>query len=469
LRRRRLFLPLTFSIILFGAYFVLRDRPIVVRRIGDIREALFGHDLRLLLFAAIAALIFLVVRILDSFFFDFVFSRRQRAAAPILLREIVSLAMFLILFGWSITAIFGTRWTGFVATGTVLAAVLGFALQDTLGNLFAGIALTMERTFEVGDVIRCGEFTGMIEGVSWRATRIRTVNNNLVVLPNSVIARERIEMFPAQNLNARVVAVRVSYDAQPSQVISVLEQAAQNVEGVAQEIPCLARVAAFGDFGLQYEVKYWTRAFQSRENIDAALRKAIWYALKRNNLTIPFPIRTVHRLSPQRPETGIGEGEIARRLHDVDVLAPLSEEEQNSIKAGARVRRYSQGETILRFGQPGQSMFVVHEGRVSIRIPLDGRPSGEVAQMGVGSIFGEMALLTGESRSADVVAITDVTVLEIGKECLEPILKNNPALAATIANKVAERRNQLASSRTQMSTDEHRTLLRTIRSYFGLS
>lgn len=113
-------------------------------------------------------------------------------------------------------------------------------------------------------------------------------------------------------------------------------------------------------------------------------------------------------------------------------------------------------------------MFVLHQGRVSIRVPLDGGASTEVAQLDSGSMFGEMALFTGEARSADVVALTDVTALEIRKDSLQPILHQNPTLASAITRRIAERRDQLAHSRVRMTTDEQRSLLTRIRGYFGL-
>src|SRR5205085_5789289 len=115
--------------------------------------------------------------------------------------------------------IFGSgRITALLATGTVVAAVLGLALQETLGNLFAGIALHLEDSFEIGDVIKSGDFIGVVEGVRWRGTRIRTFNNNFVIIPNSSLAREKLEIFPSQNLNARVLPISVDYHIPPAHV-----------------------------------------------------------------------------------------------------------------------------------------------------------------------------------------------------------------------------------------------------------
>jgi branched-chain amino acid transport system substrate-binding protein len=117
----------------------------------------------------------------------------------------------------------------------------------------------------------------------------------------------------------------------------------------------------------------------------------------------------------------------------------------------------------------GNSMFIVHEGTVSVRIP-DDSPAGrhEVAQLGAGSVFGEMALLTGEARTADVIALTDVTAIEISKDALQPIFTAHPEITKVISSKVAERRMRLHELQSSSVEDEEMTLLTRIRSYFGL-
>ena len=114
-------------------------------------------------------------------------------------------------------------------------------------------------------------------------------------------------------------------------------------------------------------------------------------------------------------------------------------------------------------------MFVVHDGTVSVRVPDDdGDGVHEVAQLGSGSVFGEMALLTGEARTADVVALTDVTTIEIGKDALQPILHSHPELAAAISRKVMERRRDLENQIAENAEEEETTILSRIRDYFSL-
>ena len=369
----------------------------------------------------------------------------------------------------ALKATFGADVKGYLTGGAVVAAILGLALQDTLGNLFSGIALHMEESFVVGDVLHSGDYIGVVEGVSWRATRMRGFNNQTIVLPNSVIARERLEVYPRNNLNARVLAVSIDYHVAPAKAIEVLTQAAAHVDGVAREQPCFARVAGFGDSAVQYEIKYFTRDYSQRDRIDAGIRRAVWYALRRNEIAIPFPVRSFQPYMPVAAREEITPEEVRQHLHAVAILAPLPEDAHESIAAATRIHRYGKGETILRRGASGASMFVVHSGEVSIRVH-DPEETGahEIATLGPGSVFGEMALLTGERRTADVVALDDVVALEIGKDSLQPVLQKHPDLVKAISSQVMQRKDHLESLREKEGGEEEHSLLSRIRSYFGL-
>lgn len=450
-RLSRLLLPLLLGVVLLAAYYFAVERQVLAKPYES-----------WLLFAACLPLIFFTVRLLDLVAFDVLAARRRNVQAPLLLREIFAIVFYFVAIAWAVSTIFHYSVTAFLATGTVLAAVLGLALQDTLGNLFAGIAIHLEDTFVVGDVIRSGEHIGVVESVRWRGTRIRTFNNNLVVLPNSLLSRERLEVFPKANVNARVIQVNADYHVPPSTVIPVLVRAASNVDGVAAEVPVIARVAAFGESGVTYDIKYFTHDYSRRDGIDANIRKAVWYAFLRNGITIPFPTRSVQRYQAPAEHRHLVPEDLLARLSRIDVLAPLSSAEQEAMAASAHVHAYSQGETILRRGEAGNSMFIVHEGAVAVRV--DG---SEVARIEPGDFFGEMALLTGEARTADIIALSDVVTIEIAKEALAPVLRNHPDLAASISEAVTERRGSLESLRNAHGDEEKSTLAR-IKAWFGL-
>lgn len=457
-RRSALLLPFLLSVTLVGLYWFLHANHDLAARVGMQPKRVEN----VILFVATLPMILFLVRVLDLLAFD-VFASRRTARAPLLLRELLSIALFLFLFAWAMWAIFDYAITGFLATGTVLAAVLGLALQETLGNLFAGIALHLEDSFEVGDVVRSGEFFGVVEAVRWRGTRLRTFNNDIVIVPNSMLARERVEVFPRNNLNARTLQVGIDYNVPPAEVIAVLTQAAENVQGVAQELKAFARLAAFADSTITYEIKYWMHDYSQRDRIDADIRKAVWYALRRNDIPIPYPIRSVQRYVPPAPRHHPDHEEMLDRLNGVDIFEPLAQDARERLAGAARVHIYSAGETIIKLGTVGNSMFIVHQGSVSVQVN-----DKEVARLHAEDFFGEMALLTGETRTADVVALGDVVIIEITKDALQPVLHEHPELATAISEIVMERRGSLDSARNASPDEVQQSVLSRIRSYFGL-
>ncbi len=462
------FFPLILSAGFFAAFLTLvhfQQKPLLLDGYGDVRPFVFKG----LHFLAWVALIIFVVRAVDAFIFDLVMSRRRNVVAPQLLRQIVAIVFYLLLFASALKIIFDYDVKTALTGGAVVAAVIGLALQDTLGNLFSGIALHMEGAFEVGDVLHSGDYIGVVYSVSWRATRMRGFNNQSIVLPNSVIARERLEVFPHAQLNARVLQLGIDYNVAPSTVIAIVSQAAAHVDGVARELPCFARVAAFADSSVVYEIKYHTRDYSKRDRIDADIRKAVWYALHRNKIAFATPVRAYQTYTPPEVRHDASPEEVVTRLGEVDILSPLSSEARRDIAAATKVHFYSKGETILRHAAAGDSMFVVHAGTASVRLPDDSEQGWhELAQLGPGTLFGEMALLTGEPRTADVVALTDVTALEIVKDSLQPILTGHPDLVEAITTRVVQRKVHLDAIRSGAAEEEETTIGSRVRAWFGL-
>jgi small-conductance mechanosensitive channel/CRP-like cAMP-binding protein len=463
------FVPLFLSALFFGVFFLLNYYDKRLHAYRDLIIIFFGKDGRMLHFIAWVALIIFIVRVVDAFIFDVVISRRRNVIAPQLLRQIVAIVLYLLLFASALKIVLDYDVKAAFTGGAVIAAVVGLALQDTLGNLFSGIALHMESAFDVGDVVHSGDYVGVVESVSWRATQMRGFNNQMIVLPNSVMARERLEVFPRGQLNARVLQIGIDYNVPPATVIGIVGQAVAHVDGVARELPCFARVASFADSSLIYDIKYHTRDYAHRDRIDADIRKAVWYALRRNKVAFATQVRAYQTYTPPEEGHSVSEDHVLARLREVDVLSPLSEESRQAIAAVTRVHFYSKGETILRHGAAGDSMFVVHSGTASVRLPDDSDQGWhEVAQLGPGTVFGEMALLTGETRTADVVALSDVTALEIRKDSLQPILSDHPDLVEAITAKVLHRKGHLDAIRIGEHEEEQMSVVARVRAWFGL-
>jgi small-conductance mechanosensitive channel len=416
---------------------------------------------------------YLFVRALNFLFFGLAF-RLKRIDAPTLIRNIFTIVAFTLLFLIAFTFLFPDVNLGALfTTSAIFGVILGLALQDTLGNFFSGISLQADRPFQVGDVITVGaeRHTGVVEEISWRAIKIRTFSNHVVLIANSNAAREPIEVCPRDNLNARVVFFNALYTDSPAKTIHVVREAVREADNVSTKVAPIVRIRSLGDNGVDYEVKYWLEDYAKYNDTDALIRQRIWYAFRRAGLNFAFPTRTLH--VERRPIAAVRDGDggaIAERLSAVDIFAPLSAEETTMLAQAAVSHVFAPGETVIRAGDPGSSMFVVHKGKVRVQVSENGRPR-TVATLNEGEFFGEMALFTGEPRTANVLALEETEVLEIGHAAMKQVFDTNPDLVESLSFIMAERRQGLASQTDTAATpsDSSAGILSAIKRFFGLS
>jgi small-conductance mechanosensitive channel len=425
-----------------------------------------------LLLILLGILAYLFVRALNNFIFGLVFRLRKGFEAPTLVRNIFTIVVFTALFLLIFSGIFKNVNLGALfTTSAIFGVILGLALQDTLGNFFAGISLQADRPFQVGDVITVGQrHTGLVEEITWRAVKIRTFQNHIIEINNSTAAKEPLEVCPRNNLNARYVFFNTLYTDSPAKTIHVVREAVREADNVSQMITPIVRIRNLGDNGLDYEVKYWLEDYAKHNDTDALIRQRIWYAFRRAGLNFAYPTRTLHVERSRR--IGIQEvegGTIVERLSAVDIFAPLSIEETSMLAQAAVSHVFAPGETVIRAGDPGSSMFVVHNGRVSVQINDNGKLR-TVATLSDGDFFGEMALFTGEPRTANVVALEETEVLEIGHKAMKHVFETNPDLVESLSYIIAERREGLVARADTLDTggEGPAGVLSKIKRFFGL-
>jgi small-conductance mechanosensitive channel/CRP-like cAMP-binding protein len=324
-----------------------------------------------------------------------------------------------------------------LATTAVGAVVIGFALQDTLGNLFSGLAIQIEKPFRVGHWVTIAGTDGLVSEVTWRATKIRTKAGNFVVVPNSVVAKETITNYSEPSHETRLeVEVGASYDTAPNQVKAVIARALRDepllVSGREPEI----LIADFAASAVTYRVRVWTTDFAADMKVRDRVRSRIYYAFRRHAIQIPYPIQVQidQALAPATPPT---EQDRDRLLDDVEILTALTVEQRAQLAASSRPVLFDAGQVIVREGDAGASMFVLTCGEAAVTLAGTG---GAVAQLRDGAVFGEMSLLTGDPRSATVTAVTDCDLLEIGADAFRSTVLADAALVDRIAGAVAAKR-----------------------------
>src|SRR5882724_7860574 len=462
---KRITVPLTISVLLLLVYGAVQAFSPV--RLG---QSVAKYVLAVLLLGLSVGL----ARTLSFVLFDVVFQRRKGREAPALLRVLLSIILYSIFLMLIYKVVLDEKGGGFelIATSTVVSVIIGLALQDTLGNFFAGLSIHIEQPFHILDAIRIGDMIGRVEAVSWRTTTIRTNNNTTVIFPNSRVARDPLEVYRFNNLNRRVLHVPAPYRVAPQRVIALIAETVSSIPNVASEKTPVVRIGDFADSSIIYEVLYWTKDYMWVPDIDAQIRQHVWYIYRRGEIEIPFPVRHV-LLEQQEPAISHQDADYDQVIESVEVFAPLSAEEKEAVARSAIRSVYAPGELILRRGDPGDSMFVIYRGNVQVRLPSrDGNPQ-QVAELKPGNFFGEMALLTGEPRNADVITVSEVETLEIRKGVLQQLLDNNAALAEALSRTISERQLRLDEYVRAMPEEERRvkakTILRRIQRFFGLS
>lgn len=408
-------------------------------------------------FAFVAGLYF-VYNLLERVYL----ARRYRAGkvedVPRIVRDVLRLAVVIVAIFLALKFYLGVQVTALIATSTVLSAVIGLAMQDTLANIFAGVALQAGKPFRVGDWVTVYNQTGTVVSISWRATRIKTRDNHLIEIPNANIAKAEIFNYSVPTpLQRRSVEVGVSYDIPPNEVKRVLLEAAAASAGVLTTPPADVLLVSFDDFAVRYRLRFWLNDFADVPRTEDRLMTNIWYHFKREGITIPYPIRDVKVKTVGADEERRAEDRrLARALEffdGVDLFDALSRQEKEHLARVSAERIYGAGAVIVRQGEVGSEFFVVTAGRVRTTVADSRGGEVELGVFGPGYFFGEMSLLTGEPRGATVTALEDTRVVVITKGDFRDILTANPKVAAKLSAAVARRRSLVAQELARRGAD----------------
>src|SRR5580692_4749248 len=429
-----------------------------------VREKVAVAAFVLFLFGAIR----LVIEVGDAL------TRRGKVHFSSISKDLLMLTLWFAVLMTVLYTDFGVQPLSILTTTTVFAAVLGFALQETLGNVFSGLSLSMGRPFEPGDWIRSGTHVGRVKGISWRATTIVTRANERLEIPNSVIAKDTLYNY-ATGFVRDEITVGISYGVPPNHVREVVLTLLHDVPQVLREPSPEVLVAGYGDFAIQYQIRYWISDYGAQERIRDLVASGLWYALRRHSIEIPFPTRTVHVRDAGRDEDDKADAEFERELmtdlRQVDWLRGLSDDELRLLVPTVLVRQFGAGEMLVRSGESGESMFIVRSGRAEVFGHAADGQIRHLAEIGRGVVTGEMALMTGEPRNASVRAITDLEVIEMDREGLTRLFKEHPDAAASIGDIIAERnRDRLEKLSSGDTLDgkggPHRWLISKMRELF---
>jgi small-conductance mechanosensitive channel/CRP-like cAMP-binding protein len=420
-----------------------------------------------------------VVALVNRYVWDFYFEKKRQTTIPNFLREVVGGVIFLIVlllvlsYGYHAEA----QLKGLLAGSGVVAIIVGFAGQNLFAGIIGGISIQLNRPFKVGDWLKVGDTYGEVREINWRSTRLCTNDDIYLDIPNNeMVSHQIVNLHYPTEVHAMRIRVGVDYTVPPNRVKDALGRAAQRAKNVLPNPPVKVFLVDFSDYSMTYEIKFYMGNHSRINETNDSVRTNVWYELKRQGITIPFPIRTLHVERRKAPPVREEQAEAVSILRGEPLFECLSEEQLSQMVNQARLKLFGRGEPVIEEGAAGESMFVMLRGAANVFVSKNGSKI-QVATLRAGDCFGEMSLLTGEPRSATVRADGDCYVMEIGKPVMGKVLSEAPSCMEQLSQLLAQRRMQTEGAlKEAQSTDEHSlterqytaTFLHRLRTFFQL-
>lgn len=379
----------------------------------------------------------------------------------------------------------GINLSSLLATSAVLTAVVGLSLQDTLGNMVAGITLQLDSSLRVGDWIKVGDLAGKVSEIRWRYTAIETRNWETVIVPNAQLIKGQVIILGRRADQPekwrRWIYFNVDFRYSPTQVIDTVHCVlrGEKIDNVAETPAPNCLLIDFQESTCRFAVRYWLTDLALDDPTDSAVRTRIVNALKRVNVPLSIPAHAVFVTSDTAERREVkARQDLSRKvewLHRIDLFNSLSIEEVTQLAQSLHAIPFAPGEVLTRQGAEAHWLYVIVSGTVSVRVGSEGKER-EIATLGEGHFFGEMGLLTGETRTATVVALDEVECYRLGKQAFQELLGERPEIADEVAVELARRKTELSTAREDLDAEakrQHesqtaRDLLRKMRSFFGL-
>lgn len=384
----------------------------------------------------------LVVALVNRYVWDYYYETRRQVVIPKLLRQFTASVVFIVVLVLVLSIGYSaqTQLTGLLAGSGVAAIILGFAMQGLLKSLVAGASLQIGRPYRLGDWLQIGDVIGQVTEINWGDTRLRTNDAISIEIPNEKIVEGTIiNLNYPTPLHAMRITVGADYSAPPNRVKEALRRAATNAEGIVLDPAPKAYLKDFGDSAIVYEIKFWMTTHDGFNDLCDSIRTNIWYEFKRQNINIPFPIRT---LQVERKAKNDGQELKARAiaiLRKEPLFQCLDDAQINGLLKDAQHQQFARGEALIEQGSEGDSMFIMLRGSAQVSVANNGT-AVRVGVLRQGDCFGEMSLLTGEKRTATIRAEKDCEVIEISKPVMADLLRNAPQCLNQLSEILAKRK-----------------------------
>ena len=353
---------------------------------------------------------------------------------------------------------------GMIATSGVFAIVLGLALQNTLADVFSGIAVGVEQPFHVGDRIKLNErIEGRVVEVNWRSIRIQTDENDVAIVPNSTVAKAEIDnrSCPSDQRSGKV-ELQITSAAPPSQITSLLGQAALLCPEILADPAPDILLTRLGERSNGFAM-----LFSVADPNEFARAKSLLLNQMSRLLHHAGLLMTDRALEGSAPIPM----SVAGLLSQTIIFESLTDVQIKHLADNVQIRHLEAGEVLFSQGEVDASLYIVSEGVLEMsRTTPFGRPE-VIGRLGAGDYIGAIGLLAGAPRSVTAHAINNVSVHALRKDAIAPLLETETLLVAAFEKSVRRGQKLLgrnAVSRVESEETGPSPLLGRIKDFFGL-
>jgi hypothetical protein len=335
-----------------------------------------------------------------------------------------------------------------IATSGVFAIILGLALQNTLADVFAGIALNLSRAYKVGDWIVLSDGPqGRVVETNWRGTNLLNAANDLVVLPNSSLAKAQVTNLSSPNRSHGVnLRVRMMPTMTPSAISAVMRNVLLSSNAILSLPEPTVEIKSLDAQAIEFELAFRVRDFASASAARNEVYDLIYRHARAAGLALAQPKEAAGvSAGLAQPAVPAASKATALRLLDaLPLLASLTDAEKQALAETMTRKTYRKGEELVKEGAQLGSLVIIRTGVVVVSCHSE-EGELELRRLAPGDYFGESALLPGAGELATVRALTFMVVYEVGQEPLAKLMQDRPSIADEIKFTLSQRAKAGAS------------------------
>lgn len=384
-----------------------------------------------------------LIAIVNVIFFS-EFGKKKKTKIPQLFLDIFRVMMVLLGAAIVLSVVWGADLGGLVTALGLGSFVIGLALQDTLGNLFSGIALVYEKPFTEGDYIEVEGQIGRVVEMNWRAIRLETREQELIVIPHLIIGQGTIKNF-SQPTKVHIMKTELgfSHSNPPNKVKEALMEACHSTPGILVEPEPEVKTNAYTESKVVYEVEFAIKDFKEHEDVMDDFMSRVWYTTRRHRLIMPISQIMVHNAGEVEDYEETMQLQLERSLNRLPNILPINKTNVKELIGGSEIQYFGKGEFIIKQGDKTGALYIILEGKAIMETIIPDNGVITLGQLMPGDFFGEITLFTSKFSTFSVTALEDLKLISIFPDEVLEMIELNPKLAEHLDQMMDARRTKL--------------------------